>query len=335
MEKTTPEKAYIILDQSLKDKCIAFLSFRNLSEKTKELYSSVINDLFKQEVLSQKVFDKYNSKGASYKAVLKVILNTCEHYSIPSYNYKVIKSIQKRPKKPIRMSEEDIINLSHKIEDYGLLIRCAYYIGGGLRFSSAILLKWEDFLWKEWINDPDSVGKCDILAKGNKEDFLDVDPILMKELYEKAKKEERLFQGIPYLNYGGSPYLFIDSSELDKAIEQVKKQRFEEMLRLNGESLPKMDIDKRAKNIIIKKMHDRVNYKLRKLKDSSNKKIKFHAIRHNKAMNLLKEGFKLAEIKEMLMHKSILTTQIYINPDKQEITKKYSEMVKKREANYQ
>lgn len=335
MEKTTPENAYIILDQSLKDKCIAFLSFRNLSEKTKELYSSVIDDLFKQEVLSQKVFDKYNSKGARYKATLKVILDTCEHYSTPSYKYKVIKSIPPKPKKPLIMSEEDIINLSNNIEDYGLLIRCAYYIGGGLRFSSVVLLKWSDFLWNEWVIDKESVGKCDILAKGNKEDLLDVDPILMKELYEIAKEKGRLFQDIPYLNYGGNPYLFIDSDELNEAIEYVKKQRFQEMLRLNGEDLPKMDIDKRAKNIIIKKMHDRVNYKLRKLKDSSNRKIKFHSIRHSKAMNLLKEGFKLAEIKEMLMHKSISTTQIYINPDKQEITKKYSEMVKKRKANYQ
>jgi integrase len=335
MEEMTHTKPLLELNDALKSKCKGYLIHRKLSEKTKELYGSVLDSIFKNNILTQKVFDDYYSKGSRYRATLKVILDTCEHYDIPYFKYKQIKTIKTQAKRPIVMSEEDVIKLSNQIEDYGLLIRCAYYIGGGLRFSSAVLLRWDNFLWQIWVKDKDSVGKCDIFAKGKTEDFLDVDPILMKELHQLSITQGKIFQDIPFKNCKGNPYLFIDDQEKEEIMNEIRKEKFDEMLLLNGEKPPKKDIERLANNRIIKKMHDRVDYKLMKVKDLFNRKVKFHSIRHSKATNLLREGFKLSEIQDMLMHKSISTTQIYVNPTKEEITEKYNLMVKKRKINSQ
>ena len=83
--------------------------------------------------------------------------------------------------------------------------------------------------------------------------------------------------------------------------------------------------------MVINRMHKLVDYRLKKLNKLFNKKIKFHSIRHSKSTNLAKAGFDLNEIKHMLMHKSIVTTQIYVKTQKSEITNKYNKMIKNRE----
>jgi len=316
------QKKPIVLDNYLHNRCLEYIRRRGLAEKTKLMYEKELENIFKNSILTQTLYNKIYSKGNFYTSVLKLILNTCEHFDIPSYKYKVIKPIKKRKHNPQVWSEIDIIKMIENVEEYGLLIACAYYIGAGLRFSSAIMLSWDNFMWEDWLEDKTKTGKCIIFAKGGKEKVLRVNPILMNRLYNLAKNNGKMFQGIPYKNYADDKHLFINQSELDEREAKYKKQNFENILDSNKEQI---NAKERAKVDLIKKKHDLVKYRLKKLSKQFNKNIKFHSIRGSMATSLLKKGFKLMTIKDQLMHESIATTEIYLNMENSDIEKEFDD----------
>lgn len=301
---------YIKLTPELHDKCMEYMLRRGLGEKTKLCYEKELDNIFKNQVLTQTIYNRIYSKKGYYGSVLKLITNTCEHFDIPSYKYKIIKSIKKNKHNPQVWIESDIIRMINKVEDYGLLIDCAYYIGAGLRFSSAIMLSWGDFIWDDWVENKSKAGKCNIRAKGDKDAVLVVDPILMNKLYNIATNNGKTFLGIPYKNSVEDKYLFIKKIELDALEDVFRKKNFENILDSKKEQI---NVKERAKVEMIRKKHYLVDYKLRKLSTFFNgKHIKFHSIRSSRATNLLKKGFKLLTIKEQLMHQSISTTEMYL-----------------------
>lgn len=320
------QSRFIPLTPEFFGKCKEYLGRKGLSEKSNQLYLDVLKDIFKKETLTQTSYNDVYAKGSRYKAVLNIIKNTCYHFDIPFYNYKVITRKINPRKIPQIWSEKEILNVANVIEEYGLLVESAYYIGAGIRFSSAIWLKWEHFRWEDWIIDKTKAGKCLIFGKGNKQKYLDVHPILMNKLYSLAGDKGKIFLGIPYRNSAESTFLFISAIELEAIEDRAKKQHFDDMLGAGNDYLMKRDIKELAKNELIAKMHDRVAYRLRKLKHLFNdRNIKFHSIRSSRATNLLKKGFSLLEISKMLMHEDTKTTQIYLNIEDSEITKKFNE----------
>lgn len=323
-EKIQPK--FTPLTPDLFQKCKKYLDRMGLSEKSNQLYLDVLKDVFKKKTLTQTLYNDMYYKGSRYKAVLNLIKNTCYHNDLSFYNYKIIKKKPGRRKPPQVWSEEDILKIANAIEEYGLLIESAYYIGAGIRFSSAIFLKWEHFGWDNWIVDRTKAGKCLIFGKGNKQKYLDVHPILMNKLYSIARDKGKLFLGIPYKNSSENTYIFISSTELEEIEDRVKQQQHNDMLDIGSGYLMKRNVQELSKNELIAKMHDRVAYKLRKIKHLFNcKNIKFHSIRSSRATNLLRKGFSLLEISKMLMHEDIKTTQIYLDIEDIEITKKFNE----------
>jgi len=325
-DEGNPKTSFTKLTPELFQKCKEYLGRRGLSEKTNQLYISVLEDIFKREVLTQTLYNDVYSKGSRYKAVLNLIQKTCYHFDIIFYRYKSIEKKPKRRKGPQVWSEREILMLANYIEGYRLLVESAYYIGAGLRFSSAIMLKWEHFRWDDWNQDRSQYGKCKIFGKGGKEKYLDVHPILMNKLYKVAESKGRIFSYVPYKNSAENTYIFISAIELQEIEKRVKKQQFDDMLAAGGGFLMKRDVGELSKNELIAKMHDRVAYKLKKLKHLFNgKNIKFHSIRSSRATNLLKNGFSLLEISKMLMHEDIGVTQIYLDIEDSEITNKLNE----------
>ena len=317
---------FIALTPQLLQRCKEYLGRKGLSEKSNQLYLSVLEKIFKKDTLTQSLYNSVYSKGSRYKAVLNLIKNTCYHFNIESYNYKIIEKKRSRRKSPQIWSEEDILRLASEVEDYGLMVEAAYYIGAGIRFSSTLFLKWEHFMWNEWNKDKEKAGKCLIFGKGGKEKYLDVHPILMNKLYSIAESKGKIFLGIPYKNSSENTYIFIQNIRLGEVEYRIKKEQFNSMLESGGGYLMKRDTKALAKNELIAKMHDRVAYKLRKIKHLFNdKNIKFHSIRSSRATNLLKKGFSLLEISKMLMHEDIKTTQIYLDIEDSEITNKFNE----------
>ena len=316
------QKTPIQLDNSLQNSCLEYARRRKLSEKTKQIYENELNNIFKNPVLTQTLYNKIYSKGNYYTSVLKLILNTCEHFDIPSYKYKVIKPIKKKKHNPKVWQESDILKMIDNVEIYGLLIACAYYIGAGLRFSSAILLTWDNFIWEDWLSDKTKTGKCNIIAKGGKEKVLRVNPILMNRLHKIAVENKKTFQGIPYKNSVEDKHLFVRQSEIDEIEDKYRKQNFENILDSKKEQI---NVKGKARVDIIKKKHDLVKYRLKKLSGQFNKNINFHSIRHSAATNLLKKGFKLITIKDQLMHESIASTEIYLNLEDSDTEKEFDE----------
>jgi len=262
------------LTPCLFERCKEYLSRRGLSEKSNQLYLSVLKDVFKKDVLTQTLYNDIYSKGSRYKAVLNLIKKTCYHFDIPTYNYKTIKKKLSRRKSPQIWSETDILRIASEIEDYGLLVESAYYIGAGIRFSSAVFLKWEHFMWDDWNEDRTKSGKCLIFGKGGKEKYLDVHPILMNKLFNVAKNKGKVFLEIPYKNSAESTFIFISLTELDEIKDRIKKQQHNDMLDIGSGYLMKRDVQELSKNELIAKMHDRVAYKLKKLKHLFNNRNK-------------------------------------------------------------
>lgn len=316
-------KNFIRLDRELYNLCIDHMNTPFISEKTKVLYRSGLDKIFKKDLLTQHWYNEWYQKGNYYRSILKLICDVAEFNDLGDYKYKVMK-IRGRNKipKPQHWHENDILEMFEKIEDYGLLLECAYYIGAGLRFSSAIMLKWDDFIWDDWVKDMSKMGKCEIHAKGDKDKVLMVNPILMRRLHNIARTRGKLFQDIPYKNSAENLYLFITESELLEQEEKYRKINFEHMLDGDKE---KIMIRERARNEVIRKKHYLVDYKLRKLAKAMNKKsIKFHSIRHSAATNLLKKGFKLKTIQDQLMHNSISTTERYLNLENLDIEQEFN-----------
>lgn len=317
---------FIALTPHLLERCKEYLGRKGLSEKSNELYLSVLKYIFKKEVLTQTLYNDVYFKGSRYKAVLNLIKNTCYHFNIASYNYKIIERKKSYRKSPQIWSESEVLKIANNVEDYGLLVESAYYIGAGIRFSSTILLKWGHFMWEDWNMDRSIAGKCKIFGKGGKQKYSDVHPILMNKLYSIAESKGKIFLGVPYKNSSENTYIFIQNTELEEIENRIKKEQFNSMLEAGGGYLMKRDTEALAKNELIAKMHDRVAYKLNKLKPLfDDKNIKFHSIRSSRATNLLKKGFSLLEISKMLMHEDIKTTQIYLDIEDIDITNKFNE----------
>lgn len=317
-------KNFIQLTPELHTHCIEYLNKPNISEKTKVLYKTEIDKLFKQQTLTQQWYNKIHSKGNYYRAILTLVCNVAEFYDLGDYKYKIMK-VRERIKipKPQVWHENDIFDMISKIEEYGLLIECAYHIGAGLRFSSAIMLSWDDFQWQDWLEDTGKWGKCDIHAKGDKDKRLMVNPSLMNKLHNIAKNKGKLFQNVPYKNSTEDLYLFVKARDMEELQDKYRDDNRNSNIDKDKNYI---NVVERSKNEVIRKKHYLVDYKLRKLARKMNKKsIKFHSIRHSSATNLLKRGFKLKTIQDQLMHNSIATTERYLNLENIDIENEFND----------
>ena len=333
--QTSPRnnKEYVQLTKNLFKHCMLYMNLRKYTEKTKMQYLQELKELFKNKELTQYIYTKYWQKGHSYRAILNIILKTCWFYEFPYYHYKVVKRTKSDKEKDLNTDmekifrEEEIKHLALLVPN-GLLVECAYYIGAGLRFSSVIKLRWNDFRWDEW-KDRNSSGKVLVHAKGNKTAVLPVHPYLMNKLYNIAKENQRLFMEIPYKNFAGKNYLFLKEKDIEDTIESLKKKDFELMLDDSPEKELKIDYEERAIIEESNRVYESLKYGLNKhAKEFKVNRVRFHSFRKSAATNLLNKGWSLIKIKKLLMHESISTTEMYTKVDSSEIEKEFNELFK-------
>ena len=317
----------ITLDGNLYNRCLEYLDKKGIMEYTKEQYIRLLKVVFKKDVLTQMVYSIYYNKGGAYKSIIKLIPKVCDFYDIGIYRYKEISKKPTNRKLPQVWTEEEVYRIIHNIDTYGLLLSVAYHIGSGLRFSSAILVKWSDFMWEDWLVDTSKSGKCYIYAKGGKEKYLPVDKELMKELYDIAESKSKLWMGVPYKNFSGINYLFITDDEYLSVEKEIEKEKMNNMITNDVVYSMKINKDERIKLKLTQMFYRSVDYQLEKLNSMFHKKIKFHSIRSSKATTLLKKGFPLIYVKKLLMHTSISTTQIYIKLVDEDLQSKYDDLI--------
>jgi len=331
LETTNNPKEFIKLTPKLFKHCILYMNLRKYTEKTKQQYLRELKSLFKNKELTQYLYVKYWGKGHAYRAILNIILKTCWFYDFPYYHYKAVNETKSNREKILNpdseriYSEEEIISLSRKVPN-GLMIECAYFIGAGLRFSSVVRIKWGDFDWENW-QDKTKPGRVIIKAKGRKTAKLPVHPYLMNKLFNLALENKKIFANIPYKNFAGENYLFLDEKSIEKNIKKLKDREFNLMLDESDEANLKVDYLERAILDDANKIYDSMKYELNKYSsDFKVKRIRFHSFRKSSATNLLRKGWPLTKIKVLLMHENISTTEIYTKVNESEIGNEYDNM---------
>lgn len=321
------ERKWVELTDMLKKLCLEYIDKKNYAEKTRILYSNQIENIFKKKTLTQQYYNSIFDKGYLYRSVLKLITATLEYNDLPTYKYKHIPQITKARKTPQVWSDNEMKQIISSLETDKdkLLVSCSYYIGAGIRFESAIYLKWSDFNWDDWLINQEKAGTCFIRAKRGKEATLPVDKQLMKQLYTYARVHRKFLYGKPF-DFNNDQYMFIDKHELKEYIAAAKKQKWVKENLEMSEGVTKIKTEELGKVMLTKKLHDRFNYKLKVIskKSFNNKKIKFHSFRSSRATNLLKRGFSIVEIKDLLMHSTIQTTQIYLNLSNLDLQNKFN-----------
>jgi len=144
----------------------------------------------------------------------------------------------------------------------------------GLRLNEFVNLKFKDFNFKEWLNNPKDTGKCRFIGKGNKEAIINIQSDIMALI-------------IKYINDSGG-------RGKDEKVFKVSKSGLAKILRIN------------SINLLGKQIH-------------------IHTLRHSYATYLLSKGLDLMDVKELLRHESLTSTQIYLHINQEELKKKQKE----------
>lgn len=283
-----------------------YIRARMLSANTFRTYSYALNKLFKDhKVLSQnninKILSEKNKRGQyaygnpNKRAIFTLINSYCLSKDM---GFNLI--VPKITRKERVLTDIPTFKEIKKIVDatpypYNLMLRVIYNFGAGLRISEFVRLSWSTdcINWSEWLeNRGDS--KCLIeKSKRGKSRYVTVPEDIMNDLYEYAKKEVGLNEiGLPnsigFMFDFDSDFFMEQLYTLDKEKWQIEYVRY---------------IERWMDYHILRK------YAIK----SIGRKIHIHKFRNSKASHLYNEENKPIEvIQELLGHKSIETTRIYV-----------------------
>lgn len=237
-----------------------------------------------------KKFLNKNNNIVKQSSVKSFILFLENEYNmiLPSFRYNRIKKEIKVKKNNI--SRKEFYKIVPKLPySYRLFSHIVFELG--LRASECSGLRVEDFNWDEWINDKNQWGSVIIRkTKGNKERILFIKPSLMNKLYRYAPRHE----GLNVLRKG-----FLWDMRYNWYIKRLIKKGY------NPEYFDIRYINKIAHYFI--ELIKRVG------REVLNKDISPHTLRHSRASELDSLGIPATQIRDILGHESISTTNIYLH----------------------
>jgi len=283
-----------------------YIKARLLSANTFRTYSYALNKLFKNhEVLSQdninKILSEKNKRGQytymnpNKRAIFNLINAYCLSKSI---NFSIV--VPKIDKKerilvdiPTAEEIKNIINITPY--PYNLMLRTIYNLGAGIRISEFVRLSWssECINWREWLEKKGNT-KCLIKqSKRGKSRFVTVPEELMEMLYKYAKETVGLNEyGLP--NSMGFMFDFDKGNFRPELFIQDKEKWQIEYVRYVERWIDYHILKKYSVNAIGRKIH-------------------LHQFRNAKASHLYNhENQPIEVIQELLGHKNIETTRIYV-----------------------
>lgn len=283
-----------------------YIRARMLSANTLRTYSYALNKLFKDhKVLSQKKMNKIlgekNKRGQfvyhnpNKRAIFNVINNYCLSMSIPfSIN------IPHVDKKERILTDIPTIEEIKSIIDitpypYNLMLRVIYNFGAGIRISEFARLSWSSdcINWREWINNKGNI-KCLIKeSKRGKSRYVTVPSAVMDMLYKYAGEV------VGYNEYGlpnSTGFMF----DFDKGI-------FRPELFIQDKDKWQIEYVRYVQRWL--DYHVLKKYSIKAI----GRKIHIHQFRNSKASYLYNyENQPIEVIQELLGHKNIETTRIYV-----------------------
>ena len=286
-----------------------------LSANTLRTYSYALKKLFKNhKVLSQdninKILSEKNKRGQyvylnpNKRAIFKLINNYCTSKSI---NFSVVvPMVNKKERVLTDIPTIDEIRAIIKAVPYpyNLMLRVIYNFGAGLRINEFVRLTWKSksINWAEWLNNKTDT-KCLIReSKRGKSRYVTVPNELMEDLYKYAKETVGLNEyGLP--NSTGFMFDF-DKGQFRTDLFAYDQEKWRiEYVRYVQRWLDYHILKKYCEKVIGRKIH-------------------IHQFRNSRASYLYNyENKPIEVIQELLGHKNIETTRIYIKIDFNKIIK--------------
>ncbi|KKL88478.1 hypothetical protein LCGC14_1924260 [marine sediment metagenome] len=195
------------------------------------------------------------------------------------------------------LTYEEVYSLEEHLQKEKDKIMLLLAFNCGLRLGELLKIRVLSFNWSQWKKKTSGMGECTVFGKGDKEGIAFVPADLMKRTARYIRSDKNLISP--------ESLLFITSLG-NEAYLPNKALAWREKLKKAGISAGITQ------------------------KDSNGKAIKEtvvnpHRLRHSYAAYLRKEkGLDIMDVKELLRHASISSTQIYQNIDKEELKEKLS-----------
>ncbi len=281
-----------------RDQFISWLKSFELKDSTIKNYMFYYDSFGGIENMNQQFIDKY-LQGRGRKSIAIFFIKNYQQFLLEfldpmSQYYPTVRMVFFRKSKGTKIrklpnvpSKEIMQELYKYLPDKTSKLMFALSCEAGLRVSELIHLKPFNFNWKTWVNDSKDYGELKIpfdIAKGGKGRIVLIPADLMKQIY----------------------FWMRDESPKDKAVTDSD-------FKFWGMSI------KKWRKILRKAVEDSGIIS----QDSGLESITPHTLRHFFATEKLNDGFELIEIKDLLGHASVSTTQIYTHVSKKKIKEKY------------
>ncbi len=286
------------------NKFVEWLKNKNLKERTIENYLYYFNKF---------TFDSFNQESISKFLSLKQHRNTIARAFLVNFqkflmvNYKELGLNQEKrleisevelPKitgrtkerliKPLSKDQIFILEKHFTEEKEKLQLLISYFCG--LRLGEMIKIRVIDFNWNEWKNDTKKIGECRVYGKGDKEGLALVPADIMIRLSR-----------------------YIRSKNFPSADSYIFLRRGIKVTNLNIKNLTS-SWTKKLKKAGIDTRITQLNQEGKIIKETS---VHPHRLRHSWGYYLrIEKGMDIRDIKEILRHSSIATTQLYTYTDK-------------------
>lgn len=176
---------------------INWLQAKGLSPNTIEQYTHYFQK-FEFDKLSQNYLVEYithfNNNVA--RAFLKNLLHFIKTGDFPK-EIKILIADMEIPKvtgrKKVRipeiLSEEQVFRVSNAVNGERNKIMVLLTFFGGLRVSELCKIKPYDFMWENWLRNPEDIGRLRVIGKGNKQRPVLIPSKLMARIYTWIKNE--------------------------------------------------------------------------------------------------------------------------------------------------
>lgn len=294
------------------DKFENWLINKNLKERTVNEYLYYFNK-FTFESFNQETVSRFLSQKANRNNIARSFLVNFQKFLMVNYAELGLSSESRlkiaevelpkltgrektRIVKPIPHSQIPLLEAALPTEQLKIMALITYY--GGLRLGELLKINMLSFNWEAWKKDTSKMGECRVYGKGDKEGIAILPAALMKRitLYIKSRKLASL-----------DTKLFIRGNEDLTAMQLKNKSRsWQTKLREAGIKAGITKLDEKGKPIKDTVVHP-------------------HRLRHSWGAHLLNDkDLDIREIKEVLRHSSIQSTQIYTQVNKEHLKKKLS-----------
>lgn len=293
-----------------------YIRARNLSANTLRTYSYGLDKLFREHRKLSKnninqILAKKNKRGQyvynnpNKRALFSLINKYCASQGIDFSLSLDYKKPQERTLFDIPSFDEIKSLISAVPYPYNLMLRVIYNFGAGLRISEFVRLSWssECINWGNWLRRGRGDYSCLIKeSKRGKSRKVTVPGILMEDLYKYAKETVGLNEmGLP--NSQGFMFDF-DKGDYKNELFQDDKEKWQiDYVRFVERWMDYHILRKYAPKTIGRKIH-------------------MHQLRNSRASYLYNyENKPIEVIQDLLGHKSIETTRVYVKIDFDKIQK--------------